>query len=110
MYLLGKDISNDLIGKFRDILNKIYTNVVSYRLRQIASLKLEPHKLEARAIYLQATDDKLVSKYNVIDFKQSIENLTVTHITGPHFMLQTNPITCAAIIEEECRELAQTGN
>ena len=110
MYLLGEDISNDAISRFRDILGKIDTNVLSYRIRQIASLKLEPHKLEVRAIYLQAADDKLVSANSVIKFKESIDNLKVIHIPGPHFLLQANPAACAAIIEEEYRELDQAGN
>jgi len=109
-YLLGEEISDDLISKFRDVISKIGDKILCFRLRQIASLKFEPQKLESRAIYLQATDDKLVSKNSFIDYKQSIENLRVIHVQGPHFLLQANPSACAAIIEEEYRKIAQLGN
>jgi pimeloyl-ACP methyl ester carboxylesterase len=109
-YLLGVEINDDLISKFRNILGEINTNVLSYRLRQMASLELGSHKLEVRAIYLQATDDKLVSENSFTNFKLSMENLRVILVPGPHFLLQANPTACAAIIEEECRELARTSN
>jgi len=106
-YMLGEEVNNELIRKLRDVLAKIDTNVLSYRLRQIASLNIKSTKLDTRAIYLQPTSDKLVPENNFVDFKNSIENLRISRVPGPHFLLQANPSECSAIIETEIRELTK---
>lgn len=105
-FLLGKNANAQLISLFRQSLKKVSASILSYRLREIASLHKKYEHLSIRAVYIQATNDKLVSSKALKEFKGVIDNLSVYEVDGPHFILQSNPLACANIINTEVRLLS----
>lgn len=97
-FLLGDDASRDLIERFKQNLNKVSPNILSYRLGEINKLSIEDKNRDINAIYIQATSDKLVPDSCAEKFKEVIKNLSVFRVDGPHFILQSAPARCASII------------
>ena len=57
-------------------------------------------KLTLPCLYLQATDDRIVSSSCLKDFKCRIPHLVIKRIEAPHFILQARPQECLDAIEE----------
>ena len=100
-FLLGYGANEKLIDLFKRNLKKVPANIISYRLGEINKLSVENHYSDIRAIYIQATDDKLVPHNCVNKFKEVIKNLSIFKVDGSHFILQSNPVRCAEIIYDE---------
>lgn len=102
-FLFGKNVNEQLINLFRQSLKKVPASILSYRLREITRLDKKYLHCGTRAVYIQATNDKLVSSKSVKVFKDVMDNLSVYKVNGPHFILQANPSACAEIITTEVR-------
>ncbi len=75
--------------------------VLAHRIRLLSLIDVR-HLLPELTIpcwYIQATEDTLLPS-SVLDFVQAIPHLVVRKLTGPHFILQTEPEASAAIINE----------
>jgi pimeloyl-[acyl-carrier protein] methyl ester esterase len=57
-------------------------------------------KISIPCLYLQATDDRIVSASCLTDFKRGLSNLTVKRVKAPHFILQASPRACLDAIDE----------
>ena len=102
-FLLGWNINRRMIGLFKQSIQKVSPDVLSFRLQEIARLRENNNASKIRSSYIQATNDKLVPKYCVNDFKKSFNNINVFEVKGPHFILQANPKACANIVANEIR-------
>ena len=103
-YLFGSGAaSNEIIELFKKALKIVSSSVLSFRLNEISNLKENQERCDTKAIYIQATDDKLVPKTCVEAFKKVCKNFSIFRIEGTHLILQTNPLGCAEIIENEIR-------
>jgi len=109
-YLFGSCVSDEILDLFKNSLNTVSSRVLSFRLGEISKLKESHEPCEIKAIYIQATNDKLVPNSSVEVFKKVCKNLTVFRIKGSHFILQTNPSACAEIIENEIRLITNRSN
>lgn len=56
--------------------------------------------LSLPCLYLQATDDRVVSSSSLTDFKRYIPHLVIKRIKAPHFILQAAPRACLEAIEQ----------
>ena len=74
---------------------------------EIAKLHKKLLHCNTRAIYIQASNDKLVSSKSVNVFEDVMDNLSVYKVKGPHFILQTNPSACTKIIITELRFISK---
>lgn len=101
--LLGKEKKDELISLFKETLRKVSKRVLAFRLREIANLSLSSKKVDIHCSYIQAAHDKLVPPSNLEAFKKVIKDITVIPVSGPHCILQANPIVCAEVIANECR-------
>ncbi len=102
-FLFGKEINEQLISLFRESLKKVPASILSHRLGEIAKLHNKYLHCGTRAVYIQATNDKLVPSKSAKVFKDVMDNLSVYEVNGPHFILQANPSACAEIITNEVR-------
>lgn len=102
LFIFERNSSKELIKLFRQSLSQVSKNTLSFRLREVSHLKTHL-PCNTQAVYIQATNDKLVPANSVEIFKDTIDNLTVHKVTGSHFILQTNPSACAKIIITEVR-------
>jgi len=100
-YLLGQEIEDAIIILFKKSLNTVNNNVLAFRVREIANLKIASGVVGLRCVYIQAGDDRLVPATNVAVFNELVTDITVVNVPGPHFILQAQPAECAKIIENE---------
>ena len=99
--MLGAKIDKETLNLFNQTLEQVSGTVLAKRFREIARLSCELKSMHIRSVYIQATNDKLVSSQNVDVFKQCCNELSVFRVPGPHFILQANPEDCARIIVNE---------
>ena len=101
LFLFGSAVNIKLIRLFKQSMKQVSSQILSYRLQEIEKLSNSPQFSEIRAIYIQATNDKLVPKRCVENFEKRFNNLNVFEIEGSHFILQGNPLACAEVIANE---------
>lgn len=105
-FFLGSSADEHLINLFRQSVRKVTPSVLSYRLKAVRKLSVTQKTCDVNAIYIQATNDKLVPDSCVEIFKKACKNLNVFRVQGTHCILQTNPLACAEIITDELRFIA----
>jgi len=101
--LLGTGAGERLINLLKQSLEIVPANVLLFRLGEIANLHIKHQHCNTRAIYIQATNDRLVPPKCVAAFKEVMENMRIFQVNDPHFILQANPAACAEIIADEVR-------
>ena len=99
--LFGLNAKNENISLFYKAMEKPNPRVLAERLRDISNLSIHLKQLNVRAAYIQAKEDKLVPSSNASAFIKCFKTLNVYQISGPHFLLQSNPQECARIVLEE---------
>ncbi len=96
-YCLGRDADDQLVRETKETIASVPSSLLLERLR--ATLDAEYRfATEIPALYLLPTDDKLVSARHVTTINKTFRHLTVTSVSGPHFILQTKPHACARAI------------
>lgn len=100
-FFLGSSADEQLINLFRQSVRKVSPSVLSYRLKAIGKLSVIQKSCDVNAIYIQASNDKLVPDSSVEIFKKMCKNLNIFRVQGTHCILQTNPLACAEIITDE---------
>jgi len=101
--LFDKEVKDEVTLLFKESLRKVSKSVLAFRFRAIANLSLSAKRVNLPCVYIQATNDKLVSPKNLKAFKEIIQDINVVSISGPHFILQANPKACTEVIANECR-------
>ena len=101
--LLGRTVNSEVINLFKQSLKQVPPYILSFRLKEIGKLTNNHELCGINSIYIQATDDRLVSNNCVKDFKAMFNNLKIFNVNGSHFILQTNPLACAEIVANEIR-------
>jgi pimeloyl-ACP methyl ester carboxylesterase len=101
--ILGSAVDEQVIDLYKQTIKKRSSSVFSFRLSEISKLTVSHEYCDLKAIYIQATNDLLVPNSCVEAFKKVFKKLDVFRIKGSHFILQTNPLACAEIIENEIR-------
>lgn len=99
----SKDTENHVISLFKETIKNLNSNVISFRLNEISKLSLELDKIEIQSFYIQALNDKLVTRNCLSSFTDISDSLKMLRIAGPHFILQTQPQQCAEFIASEIR-------
>lgn len=101
LFLLGWNINRRIIRLFKQSIQQVSPDVLSFRLQEIARLPENHNTSKIRASYIQAENDKLVPKNCVKAFKISFNNISIFEVKGPHFILQADPDACAEIVADE---------
>ena len=106
-FFLSRDASAELIDEFRRSLKSVSPGVLAFRLNQIANMKLRTQTSDIRTLYIQASDDWLVPESCAAEFTAVMSDIRVVVVTGPHFILQANPVATARIVSEEINTIGQ---
>lgn len=109
LFFLGFSVNDEVIEIFKMSIKKVSPSVIRYRLNEIRQLKLIEKKLNIRTIYIQATNDKLVSSKSLDNWQKVCSDLKVFKVSGEHLILQANPTRCAEIATEEVRFIQDGG-
>jgi pimeloyl-ACP methyl ester carboxylesterase len=107
--LLGPKADPMLIDLFRKAMSQVTAEVLICRINEMLALPEHHESCNVPAVYLQATDDKLVGNGAVQAFKQALPKLKVFQIPASHFILQVNPQASLTIILELIEELINSG-
>lgn len=66
--------------------------------------------IDIPCLYISASRDRLVPKQALDVIKAGIRHTEVAEIPGPHFVLQTHPKTCSALITDFMKSIAADRN
>ena len=106
--LFEEGTDRQITGLFKQVMKQVSTEVLSFRIQEIGKLPKNHQVCKVRATYIQATRDNLVPKRCVEAFKKVFDDINVFQIEGPHFILQSNPIACVEIVENEILKIQRT--
>jgi pimeloyl-[acyl-carrier protein] methyl ester esterase len=102
-YFIGNQRDrNALIPIWQKVMSMVSAKILAHRIR-LLSLVDVCHWLPALTMpcwYIQATKDRLLPESIVLDLAEAIPHLVVRKISGPHFILQTEPEASAVLIKE----------
>lgn len=101
-FFLGFIVKSEIILLFKMSIRKVSSGVIHFRLKELLKLRFEDcyKKIHMPTIYIQATDDKLVSSTAFNDWEVVSKNIQLFQVQGEHFILQSNPVKCAEIIRQ----------
>ena len=95
---LGVDSTE--VGLLQKTLKGVSSSVLYHRLLEIVQLPMAVETLDVKAIYLQASHDKLVPKHCYDVFEKCIADIELFEVEGSHLLLQGNPNECAEIVKK----------
>lgn len=98
VFMLGSDARDVDIAAFKDIIRTIQPEVLKRRLQAIRSLSVAGKVSKIPAVSVRATVDRLVPADRTFEIRRCFDNLVEKTVAGPHFILQSRPSDCAAII------------
>lgn len=97
---LSKDADLDIAKAIADNFASVKPSIIKQRLKTINSLGEAPtRQLAMPCLNLTATEDKLVMKEKINEFKTLCTQLTLGTAEGGHFVLQENPIKCGEVVK-----------
>ena len=95
---LGRSADATMVKRLDLTIRGLGGDLMRARLRALGGLRAAGRS-ELPALYLRATADWLVPRSKVADFEDAFPRLRVEDVDGTHFLLQTSPRPCAALIE-----------
>ncbi|MCF6244478.1 MAG: lysophospholipase [Sulfurovum sp.] len=98
-YLLVERKSN-MIKKLQEILKSVSAEVLYHRLLEIVNLHKATEILDMKALYIQASSDKLVPKSAYKVFEQKIPHIKLIELKGSHLILQGNALESASEVDK----------
>lgn len=102
--LLGKKVEDHRITFFQQTIDKVPSNIIVFRLQEIAQLSLSQDISKLEVSYIKAIDDKLVESQCIAQFKACFARVMVDEVDGGHLILQANPQECAKIVMNRMRK------
>jgi pimeloyl-ACP methyl ester carboxylesterase len=97
---LGAEAQTSLVQLFQQTVKSVPPAILRARIDSMRSVISLPDDIALPAVYLRATQDKLVDASHCLAFEHRFSQFTVKDIKGPHFLLQAKPQACAAAIIE----------
>jgi surfactin synthase thioesterase subunit len=86
-------------GAIAENFASVDADIIRQRLKTIGSVNAQPTEtLKVPAVYVQASDDRLVLPKKLPDFNALCPLLTIDSVEGGHFVLQENPQASAQVL------------
>ena len=106
-FCVGHDAPPALLEQMHRTLQAVAPEVLADRLAMIASLDIRDRlsALRLPCLYLQADADRLVPASCLQPFRETIPQLAVRQVAGPHFLMESRPETSWAAIHAFIAEL-----
>ncbi|MEL7312731.1 MAG: alpha/beta fold hydrolase [Pseudomonadota bacterium] len=107
-FLMGRFRSDDLLAETQRSINEVRPDVLRHRLQEVLRVdyRTRMRKVKAPALYLRATEDRVVSQAASRHFRQHCSHGKVVDIKAPHFLLQCCPRPAAARIQQFAEHFA----
>jgi pimeloyl-ACP methyl ester carboxylesterase len=89
------------IAWIKGVVAQVPTNVLAHRLKLVASARIVDGKaIDVPAYYIQAEEDRLIPPTAAEQLLRMFRHVTLLHVPGPHFLLQSAPTVCAQLIAD----------
>jgi pimeloyl-ACP methyl ester carboxylesterase len=99
LFCLNNQASAELTQLLGEEIQKLPTHLLRERLHNLGQLQKPELQLELPALHLLASHDRLVTRKAQVSLQAGCTQLTEITLTGPHFLLQTQPQACATAIQ-----------
>ena len=106
-FLLGSTASNNLYHLINKALSRVSSQVMEFRIKEMAHLPSHSEPFSKKCIYIQAKSDNLVSPNNAVTIENINQKFKLYKVKGSHFLLQVNPEGCSKIIQNELNLLTR---
>lgn len=107
-FLIGADAPHELRDEVRCTLRTVAPEVMAFRVRAVMGCDAarEFSRIRVPTLYLQAEQDRLVSKASFEEIQQLKPDTILAVVGAPHFVLQREPHKAAERIAEFIADLA----
>ena len=99
-FLIGAHAPRKLRDELRQTLRSVSPEVMAFRVRSVMACDAtaELARVRVPTLYLQAEDDRLVSKSSFEEIRELKPDTILAVIAAPHFVLQREPAKAAVVI------------
>lgn len=103
-FLVGRDVSRDLVSEVSQTLKRVLPAVSAARLRAVLGVDEREalRRCEKPVLYLRSTEDRLVTSSAADEIRLLSPSVEVGSIAGPHFLRQARPVESWEAIVEFC--------
>jgi pimeloyl-ACP methyl ester carboxylesterase len=98
----GEEATDLFLALWQRVKTLVPAKTLVHRLKVISQVDVRGWlpKLTIPCCYIQATSDRTVPASSLFDFTETISDLRVKRIKGPHFILQAQPQAAVTAIEK----------
>jgi pimeloyl-ACP methyl ester carboxylesterase len=96
--MLGSQPPEGTLERLLGVFNMISPEVLVSRLDEMRKLSLDQKVINLPAMYIQATQDRLLPDNALDDLTALLPHLETHRIEGPHLVLDAKPTTCARLV------------
>jgi pimeloyl-ACP methyl ester carboxylesterase len=109
-FLLGPDVPSELLQSLRHALQRVSPKVLSGRVQEVLNCdaRNDLRRTTVPLLYLDATNDKLLSSKCKKEFSQLRPDTVVRSVPAPHLLLQREPEKAATIVKAFVSSLPST--
>jgi pimeloyl-[acyl-carrier protein] methyl ester esterase len=107
LMLVGPDPQSLLLAAVRHAVSSVKPSVLSGRLNAVLACDVRPElkKVAVPILYLQARQDRLVSRASLEEIQRIKPETSVSVIAGPHLLLQRESQSTATCVADFVRQL-----
>lgn len=99
-FLLGRNASKESIDSLREVIKSVPQETLKKRLVTMLNMpNNNPFRCNIPCVCIVPTEDKLVRSKNSQELISTYRKAAITPISGPHFILQANPVLAAKTVQ-----------
>jgi SAM-dependent methyltransferase/pimeloyl-ACP methyl ester carboxylesterase len=108
----GEKATDLFISMWHRVKALVPAKVLVHRLKLISEVDVRRRlpELTLPCLYIQASGDRSVPATSLADFTQSVADLRVRRIKGPHYILQAEPQACLEAIQDFASRITKFGD
>lgn len=96
--LAGPQASAKTMDWVQGVIGSVPAGIIKARIRAIRAVRRQQGRTDLPALYLRATEDRLIAARKFADFPAHFADIKLFKIEGPHLILPARPGDCARII------------
>lgn len=110
--LIGGNAPETLLGAVQGAVSSVRPRVLAARIRAVLACDVRKELAQVRVpiLYLRATEDKLISARCMEEIVRIRPHSKVISMTGPHLLIQREPLQAAGAIANFLRQLVDLPN
>jgi len=100
LFCFDQHAGRHIVQKTLSVIRSVPAATIKSRLKMLADVDVRPllSQINIPVLYLRARQDRIVGTQLGRQLIQSLSNVTVKEIDGPHLLLQARPVECAQVM------------